>query len=143
MIFKTILFAPLIGALIAGFGWRIIGDKGAQWVATGLLFLACLLLSPIASIIPPYATAPALLYVAVLMASGLKLIDWDDITDAAPAIVTALAMPLTFSIANGIALGFITYAVIKALSGRWSDLNASVVTIAVVFVLKFMFLDAA
>ena len=102
-----------------------------------------LLLSPIASIIPAYATAPALFYVAVLMASGLKLIDWDDITDAAPAIVTALTMPLTFSIANGIALGFITYAVIKALSGRWSDLNASVVTIAVVFVLKFMFLDAA
>ena len=65
------------------------------------------------------------------------------IADAAPAIVTALTMPLTFSIANGIALGFITYAVIKALSGRWSDLNASVVTIAVVFVLKFMFLDAA
>ena len=62
-----------------------------------LLFLACLLFSPIASVIPPYATAPALLYVACLMASGLKLIDWDDITDTAPAIVTALMMPLTFS----------------------------------------------
>ncbi|MGO1233013.1 MAG: NCS2 family permease, partial [Marinobacter sp.] len=119
------------------------GRTGLTAVVVALLFLACLLLSPIASIIPPYATAPALLYVAVLMASGLKLVDWDDITDAAPAIVTALTMPLTFSIANGIALGFITYAAIKALSGRWSDLNASVVTIAVVFVLKFMFLDAA
>ncbi|MED5466514.1 MAG: NCS2 family permease, partial [Pseudomonadota bacterium] len=119
------------------------GRTGLTAVVVALLFLACLLLSPIASIIPAYATAPALFYVAVLMASGLKLIDWDDITDAAPAIVTALTMPLTFSIANGIALGFITYAVIKALSGRWSDLNASVVTIAVVFVLKFMFLDAA
>ncbi|MEO9700586.1 solute carrier family 23 protein, partial [Marinobacter alexandrii] len=102
-----------------------------------------LVLSPIASIIPAYATAPALMYVAVLMTGGLKLVDWDDITDAAPAVVTALMMPLTFSIANGIALGFITYAIIKALSGRWSDLNASVVTIAVVFVLKFIFLDAA
>lgn len=119
------------------------GRTGLTAVVVALLFLACLLLSPIASIIPPYATAPALLYVAVLMASGLKLVDWDDITDAAPAIVTALTMPLTFSIANGIALGFITYAVIKALAGRWSDLNASVVTIAVVFVLKFMFLDVA
>ncbi|MBB5322042.1 NCS2 family permease [Marinobacter oulmenensis] len=119
------------------------GRTGLTAVVVAILFLACLLFSPIASIIPAYATAPALLYVAVLMASGLKLIDWDDITDAAPAIVTALTMPLTFSIANGIALGFITYAVVKALSGRWSDLNPSVVIIAVVFVLKFMFLDAA
>ncbi|KXS52582.1 MAG: transporter, transmembrane [Marinobacter sp. T13-3] len=119
------------------------GRTGLTAVVVAVLFLACLVLSPIASIIPPYATAPALFYVAVLMASGLKLVDWDDITDAAPAIVTALTMPLTFSIANGIALGFITYAVIKALAGRWSDLNASVVTIAVVFILKFMFLEVA
>jgi AGZA family xanthine/uracil permease-like MFS transporter len=119
------------------------GRTGLTAVFVALLFLACLLLSPLASIIPPYATAPALLYVAVLMTSGLKLIDWEDITDAAPAVVTALMMPLTFSIANGIAMGFITYAAVKALSGRWSDLNASVVTIAVVFVLKFIFLDAA
>ena len=61
----------------------------------------------------------------------------------APAVVTALMMPLTFSIANGIALGFVTYAILKALSGRWSDLNPSVVIIAVVFILKFIFLDAA
>lgn len=119
------------------------GRTGLTAVVVALLFLACLLLSPIASIIPPYATAPALLYVAVLMASGLKLINWDDITEAAPAVVTALMMPLTFSIANGIALGFITYAVIKALSGRWSDLNVSVVVIAVIFILKFIFLDAS
>ena len=119
------------------------GRTGLTAVVVALLFLACLVLSPLAAIIPAYATAPALFYVAVLMASGLKLVDWDDITDAAPAIVTALTMPLTFSIADGIALGFISYAGIKALSGRWSDLNASVVTIAIVFVLKFMFLDAA
>ncbi|WP_298448489.1 NCS2 family permease [Marinobacter sediminicola] len=118
------------------------GRTGLTAVVVALLFLACLLLAPIASIIPAYATAPALLYVAVLMTGGLKLIDWDDITDAAPAVVTALVMPLTFSIANGIALGFITYAVIKALSGRWSDLNVSVIVISVVFILKFMFLDA-
>ncbi|MBK1873504.1 MULTISPECIES: NCS2 family permease [unclassified Marinobacter] len=118
------------------------GRTGLTAVVVALLFLACLLLAPIASIIPAYATAPALLYVAVLMTGGLKLIDWDDITDAAPAVVTALVMPLTFSIANGIALGFITYAVIKALSGRWSDLNVSVIVISFVFILKFMFLDA-
>ena len=71
------------------------------------------------------------------------MIEWDDVTEAAPAVVTALMMPLTFSIANGIALGFVTYAILKALSGRWSDLNPSVVIIAVVFILKFIFLDAA
>lgn len=119
------------------------GRTGLTAVVVAALFLACLLLSPIASIIPAYATAPALLYVAVLMTSGLKLIDWEDITEAAPAVVTALMMPLTFSIANGIAMGFITYAVVKALSGRWSDLNPSVLAIALVFILKFIFLDAA
>jgi len=119
------------------------GRTGLTAVVVAALFLACLLLSPIASIIPAYATAPALLYVAVLMTSGLKLIDWEDITEAAPAVVTALMMPLTFSIANGIAMGFITYAVVKALSGRWSDLNLSIIAIAAVFVLKFTFLDAA
>ncbi|MGB1950428.1 MAG: NCS2 family permease [Marinobacter sp.] len=119
------------------------GRTGLTAVVVAALFLACLFLSPIASVIPPYATAPALLFVAVLMTSGLKLIDWDDVTDAAPAVVTALMMPLTFSIANGIALGFITYAVLKALAGRWSQLNISVVIIAVIFVLKFIFLDAA
>lgn len=119
------------------------GRTGLTAVVVAVLFLACLLFSPIASVIPPYATAPALLYVAVLMASGLKLIDWDDVTEAAPAIVTALMMPLTFSIANGIALGFITYALLKAVSGRWSQLNPAIVIIAVVFVLKFIFLEAA
>ncbi len=119
------------------------GRTGLTAVVVAVLFLACLVLSPIASMIPAYATAPALLYVAVLMASGLKLIDWDDITDAAPAVVTALMMPLTFSIANGIALGFITYALLKIVSGRWSHLNASVLVIALVFILKFLFLDAA
>ncbi|SFR52808.1 putative MFS transporter, AGZA family, xanthine/uracil permease [Marinobacter daqiaonensis] len=118
------------------------GRTGLTAVVVAMLFLACLLFSPIAAVIPPYATAPALLYVAVLMTSGLKLIDWDDVTDAAPAVVTALMMPLTFSIAHGIAIGFVTYAVLKALSGRWSDLNISVVVIAIVFVLKFIFLDA-
>ena len=118
------------------------GRTGLTAVVVAALFLACLLFAPIASVIPAYATAPALLYVAVLMTSGLKLIDWEDVTDAAPAVATALIMPLTFSIADGIAAGFITYAALKALSGRWSDLNPSVAIIAIVFVLKFIFLDA-
>ena len=102
--------------------------------------MACLLLSPIASIIPAYATAPALLYVAVLMASGLKLIEWDDVTEAAPAVVTALMMPLTFSIANGIALGFVTYATLKLLTGQRKKVSVSLYVLCVIFIAKFAFL---
>ncbi len=118
------------------------GRTGLTAVVVAVLFLACLLFSPIAAIIPSYATAPALLYVAVLMTAGLKLIDWEDVTEAAPAVVTALMMPLTFSIADGIASGFVTYVALKALSGRWAHLNISVVLIAVIFVLKFIFIDS-
>jgi len=90
--------------------------------------------------VPAYATAPALLYVATLMTSSIAHIDWEDVTDGAPVLVTALAMPLTFSIADGIALGFITYVGIKATSGRFSELNPALWTIAGLFVLKFVFL---
>ncbi|MDX5298185.1 MAG: NCS2 family permease [Gammaproteobacteria bacterium] len=117
------------------------GRTGLTAVVVAALFLLCLFLAPIASIVPAYATAPALLYVAVLMTGGLKLIDWDDVTEAAPAVVTALMMPLTFSIANGIALGFVTYALLKAASGRWQQLNISVALIALLFILKFIFLS--
>jgi len=118
------------------------GRTGLTAVVVGILFLFCLFLSPIASIVPAYATAPALLYVSVLMASGLSHIDWEDITEAAPAAITALMMPLTFSIANGIAIGFISYVAIKLLSGKLNDLNISLVLIAVLFILKFIFLGA-
>lgn len=118
------------------------GRTGLTAVVVALLFLGCLFFAPIAAIVPPYATAPALLYVAVLMSGGLKLIDWADITEAAPGIVTALMMPLTFSIANGIALGFITYALLKLVSGRWGALNLSVALIALLFILKYAFLGA-
>ena len=111
-------------------------------MVVAILFLLCLFLSPIASIVPAYATAPALLYVSVLMASGLSHIDWDDITEAAPAAITALMMPLTFSIANGIAIGFISYTLIKLLSGKLSDINISMALISALFILKFIFLGA-
>lgn len=118
------------------------GRTGLTAVVVAVLFLLCLFLSPIASIVPAYATAPALLYVSVLMASGLSHIDWEDITEAAPAAITALMMPLTFSIANGIAIGFITYTAIKLFSGRLNALNISLVLISVLFILKFIFLGA-
>jgi xanthine/uracil/vitamin C permease (AzgA family) len=83
-----------------------------------ILFLLALFFSPLAGMIPAYATAAALLYVAVVMAKGLADVDWKDMTEYAPAVVTALAMPFTYSIATGIGLGFITYAVLKILSGQ-------------------------
>ena len=118
------------------------GRTGLTAVVVGILFLLCLFFSPIASMVPAYATAPALLYVAVLMTSGLSQIDWEDITEAAPAAITALMMPLTFSIANGIAIGFISYVAIKVLSGKFETLNMSLILIALMFVLKFIFLGA-
>src|SRR5690606_15773702 len=99
-------------------GINVGGRTGLTAVVVALLFLAALFFAPLAQTVPAFATAPALLFVACLMARGLTEIDWSDGTEVAPAIVTAIAMPLTFSIANGIALGFITYAGVKLLTGR-------------------------
>lgn len=113
------------------------GRTGLTAVTVGGLFLLSLFLAPLAGTVPPYATAPALLFVACLMARGLSEIDWDDITEVAPAVVTAVAMPLTFSIATGIGLGFVAYAVIKTLAFRAGEVNAAVFVLAIVFALKF------
>ena len=100
------------------------GRTGLTAVVVAILFLLALFFSPLAASVPAFATAPALLFVAVLMTSGLAEIDWDDITVAAPVVVTALAMPFTYSIANGIAFGFISWTAIKLLSGRGRELNS-------------------
>ena len=117
------------------------GRTGLTAVVVGILFLLCLFFSPLAGSVPAYATAGALFYVAVLMTSGLAEVDWTDLTEAAPVFVAAIAMPLTFSIANGIAFGFITYAGIKLMSGRRDDVSISVMVLAALFVLKFVFLQ--
>jgi AGZA family xanthine/uracil permease-like MFS transporter len=117
-------------------GTAVGGRTGLTASVVALLFLACLFLSPLAKTVPAYATAPALCYVAVLMARGLAEIDWNDLTEAAPAVMTALAMPFTYSIANGIAFGFISYTIIKILAGRFSDLKPAVVIIAALWVFK-------
>jgi AGZA family xanthine/uracil permease-like MFS transporter len=113
------------------------GRTGLTAVVVGLLFLAALFVSPLALSVPAYATAPALLFVACLMARGLTEIDWEDPTEYAPAVVAAVSMPLTFSIAHGIALGFITYAGVKLLSGRAKELHPVVAVLAVLFCVKF------
>ncbi|ABM00720.1 NCS2 family permease [Shewanella amazonensis] len=115
------------------------GRTGLTAVVVGLLFLASLFISPLAGMVPAYATAGTLFYVAILMMSGLVHVEWEDITEAAPVVVVCLLMPLTFSIASGIAFGFISYAAIKALSGRFRDLNVGIVVLALLFVAKFAF----
>ncbi|BCV52845.1 NCS2 family permease [Shewanella algae] len=115
------------------------GRTGLTAVVVGLLFLASLFISPLAGMVPAYATAGTLFYVAILMMSGLVHVEWEDVTEAAPVVVVCLLMPLTFSIATGIAFGFIAYAAIKLLCGRFRDLNAGVVALALLFILKFAY----
>ncbi|TJZ72889.1 NCS2 family permease [Chitiniphilus eburneus] len=120
-------------------GTAVGGRTGLTATVVAILFLAALFFAPLANSIPAYATAPALCYVAVLMARGLAEIAWDDLTEAAPAVVTAIAMPFTFSIADGIAFGFISFVVIKVLAGRFSDLRPAVIIIAGLWLVKFAF----
>jgi adenine/guanine/hypoxanthine permease len=113
------------------------GRTGLTSLVVAILFLAALFVAPLAGTVPAYATAPALCYVAVLMARGLAELDWDDITEAAPAVITAIGMPFTYSIADGIAFGFISYAAIKVLAGRYKDLSPAVLIITALWLIKF------
>lgn len=115
------------------------GRTGLTAVVVGILFLLALFFAPLAGMVPAYATAGALFYVAVLMMSSLINIEWEDLTEAVPVVVAAVMMPLTFSIANGIACGFISYLCVKLFSGRIKDLNLSVVALSALFAAKFAF----
>jgi AGZA family xanthine/uracil permease-like MFS transporter len=114
------------------------GRTGLTALTVAVLFLACLLIAPLAGAVPAYATAPALFYVACLMLRELTELDWDESTEVVPAAVTALAMPFTYSIANGLAFGFITYAALKLFTGRWREVHAMSWIIAAVFLFKFI-----
>jgi len=116
------------------------GRTGLMAATVGLLFLLTLFLAPLAIAVPAYATAPALLYVACLMIRAITELDWEDVTEYAPAVVLAIAMPLTYSIADGIGIGFIVYALGKVLSGRFSQLPPVVLLVAGLFVAHFAFL---
>lgn len=112
------------------------GRTGLTALTVAALFLATLFLAPLATAIPAFATAPALVYVACLMAQSLRGLDWDDVTEYLPAIVVALTMPLTFSIATGIGLGFLTHAAVKTLAGRGREVPAAVWAIALAVAVK-------
>ncbi len=119
-------------------GVRAGGRTGLTAVVVAGLFLLALPFAPVATAVPTYATAPAILFVGYVMTRALRHIEWDELTESIPAMVTALAMPFTYSIATGIGLGFITYTMIKLLSGRSTDLNAAVVTVSVLFLIRFV-----
>jgi AGZA family xanthine/uracil permease-like MFS transporter len=116
------------------------GRTGLTAVTVAALFLACLLISPLAGSVPGYATAPALFFVSCLMLRELTELDWDESTEVIPAAVTALAMPFTYSIANGLAFGFITYAVLKLFTGRARQVHWMVWLIGGVFLFKFIYI---
>jgi AGZA family xanthine/uracil permease-like MFS transporter len=116
------------------------GRTGLTAVTVALLFLACLFIAPLAGVVPAYATAPALLFVACLMLKELGEIDWSDTTESVPAAITALVIPFTYSIAEGIAFGFITYAVLKLTTGRARQVKPIIWVIAAVFVFRFAYL---
>ncbi|GGY33708.1 adenine permease [Bacterioplanes sanyensis] len=117
------------------------GRTGLTAVTVGVLFLLAIFFAPLAGMIPAYATAGAIFYVSVLMMFTLKEVDWDDLTEAAPVAVVLLMTPLTFSIAHGITLGFITYAGAKLLAGKHRDVSVGVFVIAALLLLKVIFVD--
>ena len=131
--------ASIIGSLVgttnmttyleSAAGIKAGGRTGLTAVVIATLFLTCLFFEPLFASIPVFATAPALIYVAANFMASLKRVDWEDLSQAVSVLVTALLMPLTFSIAAGIAFGFITYAVMKVIAGRAGEISAGLWTI--------------
>ena len=113
------------------------GRTGLTALTTGLLFLACIFIAPIAAIIPAPATSAALIYVGILMLMGLKNIDWDDLDVVVPVAVMLIAMPISSSIGHAIGLGLISYTVIKVFTGKAKDVSILTYIISLLFLIKF------
>ncbi|WP_455482804.1 NCS2 family permease [Haemophilus parahaemolyticus] len=122
----------------SGSGVSVGGRTGLTAVVVGVLFLLTIFFSPLASVVPAYATAGALVFVGILMASSLIEVKWDDLTEATPAFITTAMMPFTYSITEGIAFGFISYCVMKACTGRFKEINPSIAVVSILFLIKFI-----
>lgn len=122
----------------SGAGVSVGGRTGLTAIVVGLLFLLTIFFSPLAAVVPPYATAGALVFVGILMASSLIEVKWDDLTEATPAFITTAMMPFTYSITEGIAFGFISYCVMKLCTGRLREINAPVAVVSLLFIAKFI-----
>lgn len=122
----------------SGSGVSVGGRTGLTAVVVGVLFLLTIFFSPLASVVPAYATAGALVFVGILMASSLIEVKWDDLTEATPAFITTAMMPFTYSITEGIAFGFISYCIMKACTGRFKEINPSIAVVSILFLIKFV-----
>ena len=132
--------SPVTSYVESSAGVEAGGRTGLTAVFVGALFLVAIFFSPLAAIVPPYATAGALIYVAILMLSGMEKLDWSDFTELLPALIMIIMIPLTFSIANGIALGFISYVVMKIFTGNIKNISSGAWFLALIFMAKFIFL---
>ena len=132
--------APVTSYVESSAGIEAGGRTGMTAVVVGVLFLLATFLSPLAAAIPAYATAGALIYVAILMLSGMESLNWDEQSELLPALIMIVMIPLTFSIANGIALGFLAYVSIKVFVGEISKISSGAWFLTLIFVTKFIFL---
>ena len=132
--------APVTSYVESSAGIEAGGRTGLTAVVVGLLFLFSTFLSPLAAAVPAYATAGALIYVAILMLSGMESLNWDDQSELLPALIMVVMIPLTFSIANGIALGFLAYVSIKVFVGEIRKISSGAWFLTLIFVAKFIFL---
>lgn len=132
--------APVTSYVESSAGIEIGGRTGLTAVVTGFAFLLSIFLSPLSEMVPPYATAGVLIYVAIIMLSDVERLDWSDTTEILPSLIIIIMIPLTFSIANGIALGFITYTLIKLTSNRHKEISPSAWFLTLIFLAKFIFL---
>tara|TARA_X000000950_G_scaffold67464_1_gene83303 strand:+ start:555 stop:1853 length:1299 start_codon:yes stop_codon:yes gene_type:complete len=132
--------SPVTSYVESSAGVEAGGRTGLTSIVVGLLFLFAIFLSPLASIIPPYATAGALIYVAILMLSGMEKLNWSSTAELLPALVIIVMIPLTFSIADGIALGFLTYVFLKIFNGEFRDIASGAWFLTLIFISKFIFL---
>ena len=122
-------------------GISVGGRTGLTSIVVGLLFLATLFVAPVIRAIPPYATAPALVFVAIILIGSLgDFENWSDFSESGPLVITAVMMPLSFSIADGLAAGILTYVLIKILAGKKDDLNSILIGLAIIFLGKFVLL---
>ncbi len=132
--------SPVTSYVESSAGVEAGGRTGLTSIVVGLLFLFAMFLSPLASIIPPYATAGALIYVAILMLSGMEKLNWSSTAELLPALIIIVMIPLTFSIADGIALGFLTYVFLKIFNGEFRDIASGAWFLTLIFISKFIFL---
>jgi len=132
--------SPVTSYVESSAGVEAGGRTGLTAVVVGLLFILAMFLSPLASIIPPFATAGALIYVAILMLSGMERLYWSSNTELLPALVIIVMIPLTFSIADGIALGFLTYVILKISKAELKDISSGAWFLTLIFISKFIFL---